>query len=201
MVVSFQKVVPHPRKLSLTQTGHPFRNLSTWLFLTPPEWACSVMSNSVTPWTVAYQATQSMGFPRQEYWSGLPFHTPGDLPNLGVEPMSSAWLVNSLPLSRWEAQLTSKQLTLTRDTGPTSKKTYPTLKRFTWNQERFSLPREFTLNPQPLQFWEIGAGGGRQRLVWRPRNQPGWRGRVPEVQGSSTYGKLGGSKADLMTPA
>ena len=89
------------------------------------------MSNSVTPWTVAYQATQSMGFPRQEYWSGLPFHTPGDLPNLGVEPMSSAWLVNSLPLSRWEAQLTSKQLTLTRDTGPTSKKTYPTLKRFT----------------------------------------------------------------------
>ena len=35
----------------------------------------------VTPWTVAYQAPLSMGFSRQEYWSGLPFPSPGDLPN------------------------------------------------------------------------------------------------------------------------
>ena len=38
------------------------------------------------PWIVAYQAPQSMGFSRQEYWSGLPFPSPGDLPNPGVEP-------------------------------------------------------------------------------------------------------------------
>ena len=38
------------------------------------------------PWTVAHQAPLSMGFSRQEYWSGLPFPTPGDLPNLGMEP-------------------------------------------------------------------------------------------------------------------
>ena len=38
-----------------------------------------------TPWTVAYQASPSMGFSRQEYWSGLPFPSPGDLPNLGIE--------------------------------------------------------------------------------------------------------------------
>ena len=38
----------------------------------------------VTPWTVAYQVSLSMGFSRQEYWSGLPFPSPGDLPNLGI---------------------------------------------------------------------------------------------------------------------
>ena len=40
----------------------------------------------VTPWTVAYQVPPSMGFSRQEYWSGLPFPSPGDLPNPGIEP-------------------------------------------------------------------------------------------------------------------
>ena len=49
------------------------------------------MSNSfVSPETVALQAPQSMGFPRQEYWSGLPFPTPGDLPDPGIEPVSLA---------------------------------------------------------------------------------------------------------------
>ena len=42
----------------------------------------------VTPWTVAHQALLSRGFPRQEYWSGLPFPTPGDLPHRGIEPNS-----------------------------------------------------------------------------------------------------------------
>ena len=41
-----------------------------------------------TPWTVAYQAPPSMGFSRQEYWSGLPFPTPGDLPDPGIKPGS-----------------------------------------------------------------------------------------------------------------
>ena len=43
----------------------------------------------VTPWTVAYQAPPSMGFSRQEYCSGLPFPSPGDLPNPGIEPRFS----------------------------------------------------------------------------------------------------------------
>ena len=43
-----------------------------------------------TPWTVAYQASQSMGFSRQEYWSGVPFPSPGDLPDPGIEPRSPA---------------------------------------------------------------------------------------------------------------
>ena len=41
-----------------------------------------------TPWTVACQAPLSMGFSRQEYWSGLPFPSPGDLPNPGIKPKS-----------------------------------------------------------------------------------------------------------------
>ena len=41
-----------------------------------------------TQWTVAHQAPPSMGFSRQEYWSGLPFPSPGDLPNTGIEPRS-----------------------------------------------------------------------------------------------------------------
>ena len=50
----------------------------------------SVMSYSVTSWTVDHQAPLSMGFPRQEYWSGLPFPSPGDLPNPGIEPTTAA---------------------------------------------------------------------------------------------------------------
>ena len=49
---------------------------------------CSVVSDSVTLWTVACQAALSMGFSRQEYWSRLPFPTPGDLPDPGIEPES-----------------------------------------------------------------------------------------------------------------
>ena len=43
-----------------------------------------------TPWTVVYQAPPSMGFSRQENWSGLPFPSPGDLPDPGIEPWSPA---------------------------------------------------------------------------------------------------------------
>ena len=51
----------------------------------------------VTPWTVAHQAPLSMGFSRQEYWSGLPFPSPEDLLNPGVEPGSPALQADSLP--------------------------------------------------------------------------------------------------------
>ena len=51
-----------------------------------------------TPWTVACQAPLSMGFSIQEYWSGLPFPPPGDLPDPGIEPTSPA-LAGRLPLS------------------------------------------------------------------------------------------------------
>ena len=49
-----------------------------------------------TPWTVAYQAPPSMGFSRQEYWRGLPFPSPGDLPNPGIEPRSPTFQADAL---------------------------------------------------------------------------------------------------------
>ena len=58
------------------------------------------MSNSFeTLWTGAHQTPLSMGFPRQEYWSGLPFPSPRDIPDSGMEPVSPALQVDSLPLS------------------------------------------------------------------------------------------------------
>ena len=51
----------------------------------------------VTPWTVAHQAPLSMGFPRQEYWSGLPFPSSEDLSNPGIEPKSPALQADYLP--------------------------------------------------------------------------------------------------------
>ena len=52
--------------------------------------ACSVVSDFAASWTVAHQALLSMGFLRQEYWSGLPFPPPGHLPDLGIKPESPA---------------------------------------------------------------------------------------------------------------
>ena len=71
---------PEPR-LSVS-----FLNLLIWL------WTWMYVLSSVwlfaTPWTVAHQASLSMEFPRQEYWSGLLFPSPGDLPDPGIEPAS-----------------------------------------------------------------------------------------------------------------
>ena len=48
------------------------------------------------PWTVVYQASLSMGFSKQEYWSGLPFPSPGDLPDPGIKPKSPALQADAL---------------------------------------------------------------------------------------------------------
>ena len=66
------------------------------------KWSHEVKSLSLvwlfaTPWTVAYQAPPSLGFSRQEYWSGLPFPSPGDLPNPGIEPGSPTLQADALP--------------------------------------------------------------------------------------------------------
>ena len=58
-----------------------------------------------TLWTVSYQALLSMGFSMQEYWSGLPFLSPGDLLNAGIEPVSPALQADSLPRAPGKPQL------------------------------------------------------------------------------------------------
>ena len=60
-----------------------------------------------TPWTVAYQASPSVGFSRQGYWSGLPFPSPGDLPDPGIKPRSPALRADAVlsePLGKPKAQ-------------------------------------------------------------------------------------------------
>ena len=59
--------------------------------------SCSVCLTLATPWTVAHQAPLSVEFSRQEYWSGLPCPSPGDLPGPGVEPGSPALQADPLP--------------------------------------------------------------------------------------------------------
>ena len=64
-----------------------------------------------TPWTVACQAPLSMGFPKQEYWSGLPFPFPRDLSNPGMEPGSPALEADSLPSEPPEVLTKRRQCT------------------------------------------------------------------------------------------
>ena len=65
-----------------------------------------------TPWTVAYQAPPSMGFPRQEYWSGLPFPSPGDLSNPGIKPGSPALQIDALQSEPHPSMTTGKTIAL-----------------------------------------------------------------------------------------
>ena len=68
--------------------------------LSSVQFSLSVVSNSLQPHGLwARKAPLSMEFSRQEHWSGVPFPTPGDLPNPGIEPMSLHWQADSLPLS------------------------------------------------------------------------------------------------------
>ena len=69
------------------------------LVLPPPTVICSIFSRVwlfATLWTEACQAPLSLGFLRQEYWSGLPFPSPGGLPEPGIKPGSPAWQMDSL---------------------------------------------------------------------------------------------------------
>ena len=62
--------------------------------------ACVLVAQScltLIPWTVAPQALLSMDYSEQEYWSGLPFSSPGDFPKTGIEPASPALQADSLP--------------------------------------------------------------------------------------------------------
>ena len=96
--------LPQPRHLTLLCC---ISCLAGTIFTTEPSgkppyqsWKVKLLSRVrlfATPWTVAYQAPPSMGFSRQECWSGLPFSSPGDLPDPGIEPGSPALQADALP--------------------------------------------------------------------------------------------------------
>ena len=79
-----RKKCPSPWALEVFLTFSPY-----WFFM-PLLSPFSHVRLFATPWTVARQAPLSMGFSRQEYWSGLPFPSPGDLPDPGIKPVSLA---------------------------------------------------------------------------------------------------------------
>ena len=68
-----------------------------------------------TQWTVFYQASPSMGFSRQEYWSGLPFPSPGDLPDPRIEPVSPALEADALTFEPPGKHLVSKSCPILSD--------------------------------------------------------------------------------------
>ena len=77
------------------------------------EWSRSVVSWLLaTPWTVAYHVLPSMGFSRQEYWSGLPFPSPEDLPDPGIKPGSPTLLADALPRLTTREVLTDSKTAL-----------------------------------------------------------------------------------------
>ena len=92
--------LPHCRQIlhRLSHQGSPYVCIHIWYEV---KWSeVKLLSHVwlfVTLWTVAYQDPQFMGFSRQEYWSGLPFPSPGDLPDLGIEPRSPALQADSFP--------------------------------------------------------------------------------------------------------
>ena len=86
-----------PRVLQSLESQRVGHYLVTQSELCSTKWFCSVMSNSVIPWTVVYQAPLSMEFSRQKYWSGLPFPSPEDLPDPGIKPRSPTLQADALP--------------------------------------------------------------------------------------------------------
>ena len=82
--------------------------------------SCSVVSDSfVTPWTEAHQVPLSMGFSRQEYWSGLAFPSPEDLPNSGIESKSPTLQADSLPVEpQGKPKMSAKQGEPNMNQGP-----------------------------------------------------------------------------------
>ena len=77
-----------PDLLTISPTPHQTPGVCVCVCVCVCTHTLSVMSDSVAPWTVAHQAPLSMGFPRQGYWSELPFPPPGDLTDIGSEPAS-----------------------------------------------------------------------------------------------------------------
>ena len=122
------------------------------------------MSDSfVTPWTVVHQAPLSMGFPRQEYWSGLPFPSSGDIPDSGIEPvfpaLAGGFFTTEPPRKqKWNA--TVNNLCVKEETKGEMKKYFEwyetTTQQNLWDVARAGLRRE-SLHPMVLNPWAVST--------------------------------------------
>ena len=138
-----------------------------------------------TPWTAAHQAPPSMGFSRQEYWSGLPFPSPGDLLDPGIQPRSPALQVDSLPLSHQGSPRSTNQAT--------NKAISETQKR--WNEFLTSAVKQWTPYSSTVPTIKISA---YNFIQWEEENKghmkTGFQAIWPECrcQAAETAGKATG---------
>ena len=120
----------------------------------------------VTPWTVAHQAPLSMGFSRQEYWSGLPCPSPGDLPDPGIEPMSlmSPALADGFftTSATWEAPISGLNCLLMRLLSR-GKKLHPVPGLTSGLGSGYPGRVLIMLQGSPGILCEVGGWGGRER--------------------------------------
>ena len=125
----------------------------------------------VTPWTAAHQSPLSMGFSRQEYWSGLPFPSPGDLPDPGIEPVSPALEADALtseppgkPRMAYNQQIKFVWMAWeVRVQGVGKQHQVLKSKLFQWHTQAFK---------PGTSFWMVL---GREELGWRENFQQGAR--------------------------
>ena len=118
---------------------------------------------------IAYQASPSIVFPRQEYCSGLPFLSPGDLPNSGIKPMSPAWQADCLPLSHLESPISHYKWFVFINWPMTETGTWQKISKWptsTWKYAWYHYsPRKWKLKPQ----WDAGTQplNGRNLNIWQ----------------------------------
>ena len=106
----WSSVVCPNNSVALQHVGSSQTRDGTFVFSTDVKWSEVAQSClTATTWTVAHQAPPSMGFSRQEYWSGLPFPSPGAIPDPGIEPRSPALPADSLPLGQQGSPLTTEE--------------------------------------------------------------------------------------------
>ena len=116
---------PKSQNLPVDETQNTPASKFTASFVVVAFYSLSRVRLFVTWWTVAHEAPPSMGCPRQEYWSGLPFPSPGDLPRPGIKPRSPALQADSL-----QSELPGKSCFLNWDTINTY---YISFRYVTWS--------------------------------------------------------------------
>ena len=132
-----------------------------------------------TPWTVAHQAPASMGFSTQEYWSGLPFPSPGDLPDPGIEPtslMSPALAGRFFTTSATWEPLSSVRFNTSR---------LPAMHRAPWGQERVCSRKVTREGPRAASGARLWTVPGAPTLIHSPRGRTGSSVRFSFGKGKS----------------
>ena len=142
-----------------------------------------------TPWTIAYQASPSMGFSKQEYRSGLPFPSPGDLPNPGIEPRSPALQADALP-SRPPSKMQQNFVWLSRQglRGPYSFRICSLGIWLPWTEAWGILPkRTQSISADSLsEHWSVHEAISEQP---KPQTAKGSLGEASRCSNSRTIGK------------